>query len=55
MKAEEMGTTQPCCAASRPGSWQDGDSSARATQATWVDSSGKGSTLGMVQLEGVSS
>ena len=52
MKAEEMGTTQPCCAASRPNSRQDGDSSARATQATWVDSSGKGSTLGMVQLEG---
>jgi formylglycine-generating enzyme len=41
-----------CCAASRPSSWQDGDSSAKATRVTRADSVGKGSTLGMVRLEG---
>jgi sulfatase modifying factor 1 len=41
-----------CCAASRPSSWQDGDSSAKTTRVTRADSVGKGSTLGMVRLEG---
>ena len=51
MKADE-GESQPCYAASRPSSWQDGVSSARTARVTRAHSSGKESTLGTARLEG---
>jgi formylglycine-generating enzyme len=44
--------TRSCCAAARPGSWQDGAPSAGTTQVTRADSTGKEPTLGMARLEG---
>jgi formylglycine-generating enzyme len=51
VKFDEM-EIRSCCAAARPGSWQDGASSAGTTQVTRADSTGKESTLGMARLEG---
>jgi sulfatase modifying factor 1 len=51
VKADEM-ERQPCCAASRPNSWQGGDSVAKTARITRAHSTGKGSTSGMVRLEG---
>jgi sulfatase modifying factor 1 len=51
VKSEEM-EMRSCCAAARPGSGQDGASSAGITQVTRADSTGKEPTSGMVMLEG---
>jgi sulfatase modifying factor 1 len=51
VKSDEM-KIQPCCAASRPSSWQGDDSVAKAARVTRAHSTGKGSPLGMVRLEG---